>query len=263
MIQIEHLETDITQACQLSCVGCNHSVPLYRARGPVGTTPEIVERDLARLAPIIHARRWGALGGEPTLSKHLVDILKIVRQSGICDVIEVWTNGLTIQRQGPEFWRAFDTLVVSRYPGKLSDQDVAWIRMMCSAEGKGLTLYEEHGSSARFQNMLDPEPSDAARTQRKFDTCFFKKFSRVVNNGYFFTCCCGPHLGPLLQDGAFGEDGISLDGITEDALRAYLERTTPLGACTICAGRDAPAARPLAWSEEKNPLEWVRKSKGL
>ena len=262
MITIPHLETDITQACQLSCVGCNHSVPLYRQRGPQSTTPQIVERDLAVLAPMLHTAAWGALGGEPTLSKHLVDILQVVRDSRIADTIEVWTNGLTAKTLKPSFWASLDRLVVSAYPGKLTDDDIDWIRLKCLDRGVDFRLMDER-TRPNFQNMLDPEPSDATRTQRKFNSCFFKNFSRVVNDGFFFTCCCGPHLPVLMQGQPFGTDGIALEGLTEQALSDYLARSTPLGACTICAGRDGVAARPIAWSEERDPVAWVRKSQGL
>jgi hypothetical protein len=265
MIQIQHLETDITLACQLSCTSCNHSVPLYRAQpgGPPSTTPQIVEHDLARLAPILHAKVWGALGGEPTLNKHLVDILHVVRASGICDRIEVWTNTLTIRRQSPEFWRSFDVLVGSLYPGKVTDEDVRWIEAKCKDEGVEWSPRDER-RVPNFQNMLDPyAPSSPERTQTKFDRCFFKNFSRVVNFGYFYTCCCAPHLPHLLQGRPKGSDGISLDGVTEDALRAYLTRTEPLGACVTCAGRDWPAAKRIPWSEEKEPMAWIARSKGL
>jgi hypothetical protein len=55
-----------------------------------------------------------------------------------------------------------------------------------------------------------------------------------------------------------GSDGIPVAGITEQQLRDYLERSEPLGACSICAGRDT--AVDLQWSEEKQPALWLQKS---
>ncbi len=260
---ITHLETDVTEACQLSCVNCNHAVPLHRAKpgGPRGTTPQIVERDLAHLAPILRTDAWGALGGEPTLSKHLVDILHVVRDSRIANEIEVWTNGLTIRKQTPAFWRAFDVLVVSLYPGYATDADVAWMQAKCADEGVRFVPKDER-VTPNFQNWLDPEPSDPVRTQAKYDSCFFRSFSRAVNRGYFHTCCCGPQIPEMIQGLPFGTDGIAVEGLTKEALVAYLESTTPLGACTVCAGRDAPAASPQPWREERDPAVWRHKSAG-
>lgn len=258
MIHLVHLETDITTACQLSCVGCNHEVPLYRAAGPPRSAePAQVESDLAHLGRVAHADTWGALGGEPTLSSKLVDILHVVRASGVADRIEVWTNGLTARKLKPEFWRALDVLVLSIYPGKLTDNDVAWIRAKCVDEGVQLDEKDER-YHPNFKTLLEPTPTNAEATRAKFAGCFFRHFSRVVNFGYFFTCCCAPHMPMLIQGRPFGSDGVPVADITEAQLKAYLERVEPLGACTICAGRDT--AVDIVWSEERNPLMWVEKS---
>ncbi len=261
-MRIPHLETDITLACQLSCVACNHHVPLYRARkgGPPSADPVQVEKDLTHLATFLHADKWGALGGEPTLHAKLVDILHIVRDSGICDEIEVWTNGLTLPKMKPEFWKAFDTLVVSIYPGKHTAESLAWIQAKCADEGVVFSPRDET-RNPNFKTLFEPVPTAEAATRAKFAGCFFRHFSRVANNGYFFTCCCAPHMPGLVQERNFGDDGIAITGLTEATLTAYLLRTEPLLACYNCAGRDT--AVPLVWAEEKDPSAWLKASAGL
>lgn len=260
MIQIPHLETDITQACQLSCVGCNHSVPLWREHGIWSAEPQQVQKDLGHLSTFLHAEKWGALGGEPLLNKKLVDILHIARDSSIANTLEVWTNGLLLQRQSPDFWRAFDCLVVSIYPGKLSVVDLEWIEKKCKDEGVEYSPRDER-LNPNFMTMLEPVPTDYHATKEKFAGCFFRHFSRCASYGFFFTCCCGPHLPMLVQKQEYGTDGIKIEGLTEDRLRGYLEQIEPLGACYICAGRDT--AKPLTWREEKNPILWMKASAGL
>lgn len=264
MIQIPHLETDITQACQLSCVGCNHSVPLWRSRkgGPWAADPRQVERDLRNLSRVVHADRWGALGGEPLLHHNLIDILKIARDSGIADRTEVWSNGILLPRQPREFWRSFDVLVLSVYPGKHTDATIEWIKAKSGAEGVELVIKDER-AHPNFKTMLEPhEDTNPAYTRAKFAGCFFRWFSRVANFGHFFTCCCGPHLPMLVQGQEFGTDGIPItDTITEEEVAAYLTRTEPLGACKVCAGRDT--ARPIKWHEEKDPARWKAASAGI
>lgn len=262
MIHLPHLETDITQACQLSCVGCNHSVPLWRnlKGGPWSANPDQVADDLANLGRVAHADVWGALGGEPLINPLLVDILKVVRQSRIADEMEVWTNGLLLPRMKPEFWRSFDKLVLSIYPGKHDEHSLAWIRVKCDYEGVVLREIDERVHH-NFRTMLEKTPTDPRATAEKFRGCFFRMFSRVVNFGYFFTCCCGPHLPMLMMGQPFGTDGIPVKDITEEQLSAYLCRSEPLGACTICAGRDT--AVPIEWHEVKNPVRWISASKGV
>jgi hypothetical protein len=261
MIFIPHLETDVTQACQLSCVACNHHVPLWRKHGPRTAKPEEVARDLGRLARFIHADRWGALGGEPLLHNSLVEILSIARESKIADKTEVWTNGLRLQAMGADFWRAFDILVLSIYPGKISDSQLEWIRWKAREEGRELVEKDER-KHPNFKTLFEPSPTDAAATRSKFSGCFFRSFSRVANYGYFFTCCCAPHM-PLLVNGKpFGTDGLLIESIqSESDVRAYLERSEPLESCSTCAGRDTAVSIP--WSEERDPSRWLAASAGV
>lgn len=260
MILVPHLETDITMACQLSCVGCNHAVPLWRSHGVWRSDPNQVSLDLNHLSTILHADVWGALGGEPTLHPQLVDILTVARESGVADKLEVWTNGITLPRMSPQFWRAFDILVLSVYEGKHTDASLAWITSKCADEGVQLVVKDER-TWHNFRNNLEPVPTIGEATRAKFAGCFFRHFSRVANRGYFFTCCCAPHLPLLVQGRDYGSDGVAIEGLTEGGLRAYLERTEPLGCCNICAGRDT--AKPIQWREERNPVAWLRASKGL
>ncbi len=261
VIRIPHLETDLTVACQLSCVSCNHMVPMWRKHGVWRADKDQIKKDLFHLSSFVHADRWGALGGEPLLHPNITHILRIVKGSGICDLIEVWTNGLLLQKMPEEFWYSpLDIIVLSRYEGKLSDEDVEWIADKCHVSGFQLEIKDER-TWRNFRTNLESIPTDPIETKSKYDGCFFKSFSRVANNGYFYTCCCSPHMPRLLQGRPEGSDGIAIEGLTEEGLQAYLTRSEPLGCCTVCAGRDT--AKAIEWSEERDPQKWLEKSKGL
>jgi hypothetical protein len=261
MIRIPHLETDITQACNLSCVGCNHLVPLWREHGPWQTNRIQLQKDLERLSKVVHADRWGALGGEPTLHRDLPALLQIAQNSGIADDIEVWTNGAFLKRMGPEFWHSFDILVLSIYPGQHTASSLDWIRSACDRYGIRLEVKDET-TRPNFRTLLEPTPTDPEATAKKFQQCFFRRFSRVANFGYFFTCCCAPHMPLLLRQEPFGTDGIPItEDLSEADVRAYLERTDPLGSCAECAGRET--AVPLTWHQERQPMQWITASRGL
>lgn len=259
MIRIPHLETDVTTACQLSCVACNHHVPLWRKAGPKHADPRQVQSDLNHLSKFVHADIWGALGGEPTLNPKLIDILNIARASKISDIIEVWTNGLTLPRMSPEFWQSFDVLVLSIYPGKHDEDSLAWIAAKCADTGRVLSIRDER-LHPNFRTLLEPVPTSREATEAKFAGCFFRHFSRVANWGYFYTCCCAPHMSTLVQGKSENPDGIRIFDLTETKLRGYLERTEPLSACFTCAGRDTAISIP--WREEKDPEKWLRASAG-
>lgn len=68
---------------------------------------------------------------------------------------------------------------------------------------------------------------------------------------------------PLLIQGHEdeGHDGIRVEGLTEEELKAYLRRKEPLDSCYTCAGRDT--AKPITWREEKDPSAWMKASAGL
>lgn len=259
MIRIEHLETDITQACQLSCVACNHHVPLYRQRGPKHADVDQIREDMTHFSKVAHADVWGALGGEPLMHPRLTHILNVVRESGAADRLQVWTNGLLLPRMRAEFWKSFDELVLSVYPGKHTKESLQWIADKCLTEGVVLRVMDE-GKTPNFKTLLEPVSTDEATTRAKFAGCFFRQFSRVLNSGFFFTCCCAPHMPMLVQGEPFGTDGIPVRGLTEDALRSYLERVEPLGACYSCAGRDT--AVDIVWREERDPELWLKASAG-
>jgi organic radical activating enzyme len=260
MILLPHLETDMTQACQLSCVACNHAVPLWRARGPWTAKRQQVQHDLGHLATFAHTPMWGALGGEPLLNHDLIDILHVVRDTGIADRTSVWTNGLLLRRQRPEFWRAFDELVVSIYPDKHDDSSLEWIAKKCADEGVRYVPRDER-AYPNFMTFLEKVPTDARVTQLKYATCAFRRGNNyAASYGFFFMCCCGPHIPLLVQDRAFGDDGIAIAGLTEERLAEYIGRVEPLGACTVCAGRDT--ATRIPWSEQRDPIIWLKQSAG-
>jgi molybdenum cofactor biosynthesis enzyme MoaA len=137
VIEFENLDCDVTSNCNLSCVECNRMVVPYRhsADGPPSTTPEQVALDLEHFGKIARTKRWAALGGEPLLHRDLVPILEAVRASGAAGEIAVWTNGMRLMRMGADFWRSFDLLVVSAYPGKHTEGGLVWIREKCADVG--------------------------------------------------------------------------------------------------------------------------------
>lgn len=255
MIHIPHLETDVTTRCQLSCVACNHCVPMWRLVGPREADPRQVEQDLNRLAKFVHAEYWGALGGDPLLHPALVDILRIARRSGIANAIEVWTNGVLLQQMPSEFWQECDVLVLSLYPNL--PMDVEWVTQRCKEDHVRLTV---RSVMTDFFALLEKTPTEGDATRRKFHSCFFRGFSRAVNEGHLFTCCVSPQLPYLLQEKNYGADGLAItETLTEEAVAAFLDRTEPLGCCSICAGSPAPVVRH---QQQRNVAEWLKASAG-
>ena len=93
MLIIEHVETNVTLACQNTCVGCNHFAPIQTAQ-PI--TVAQLAHDLSALGKVARVNRWAAIGGEPTLHPQIGELLKAARESGTVGIIEVWTNGYAL-----------------------------------------------------------------------------------------------------------------------------------------------------------------------
>lgn len=256
MINLPHLETNVTVACQLRCVNCNHFVALQAndAKKRI-CNPQQVYDDLSALSKFVHVDAWGALGGEPLLHPYLVDVLTAATKSRIADTIEVWTNGIAVRKQGPAFWDSFDRLVVSVYPGTLENSEIEWIRGAC-VEAKVELQVKDERHVPNFERLLEPVPTEADRSDRKYRSCFFKNYSRVADNDYFYRCCTSPFIPRLLLGLPEGTDGIRISTLTEAALREFLGRTEAMTSCHLCSGLDPQERHRADWREVRDPALW-------
>jgi hypothetical protein len=254
---LPHLETNVTAACQNRCIACNHFVPLTEQK-PFMLEPAQLERDLTHFGKLVHVDAYGMLGGEPTLHPQLPLLILIAKNSGIADHIEVWTNGQRVSRLSVMFWNApFDRLVVSRYPGKIDDVEMAEIDAHCAAFGKELIVKDET-KSPNFTALLKTESGHAQET---YDQCWFKTYSRVLDNGYFYRCCTSPYIPKLLLGMPEGTDGLRIDEHTTLAqVNEFLHMPNAMASCGICAGRNTRFATPIPWSEIRDPKQWLRES---
>jgi hypothetical protein len=260
MINLPHLETNVTVACQLRCVNCNHFVALqtHEAKKRLAD-PVQVFQDLSTLSRFLHVDAWGALGGEPLLHPHLVDVLTAVAKSRIADTIEVWTNGVAVRKQGPAFWDAFDRLVVSVYPGTLEDSEINWIKAACKEANVQCAIKDER-TVPNFERLLEPVPTVEPQTTQKYRACFFKDYSRVADNDFFYRCCTSPFIPRLLLNLPEGTDGLRISTMTEEALVQFLGRTEGMVSCNLCSGLDPRVRHRADWREERDPGQWTKAS---
>jgi organic radical activating enzyme len=260
---IPHLETNVTVACQLSCVSCNHFVAIQRGKPARLAKPEQLEADLGHLVKAgLQTQAWGALGGEPLTHPALPELLSAVRRSGITKVIEVWTNGIALRRQKDSFWSAeMDRLVVSVYPHTTTGEDLDWIAAQCAERNIKLVVKDER-HVPNFEQLLEPTPTGPNITKAKYDACFFRQFSRVIDNGYLYRCCTSPFIPRLLMGLPEETDGLKVEGTTESAIRAFLGDSRPARSCERCVGLNPGERRRTQWREVKDPEQWELASSG-
>src|SRR4051812_10270641 len=80
----EGLELPIVRHCNLSCRACTHLSPIVPRQC---TDPAEIARDLATLSRHYHVRCARVMGGEPLLHPRLIELLTVIRASGIADRI--------------------------------------------------------------------------------------------------------------------------------------------------------------------------------
>jgi len=246
---IEHVETNITIACNNACVGCNHFAPMQK---PTFAEPLQIERDLAAFGKVAHIQRYALIGGEPTLHKRIDDILQIAKDSGTVDLIEVWTNGCRLKDMTETFWMLVDEIDLTLYPGKPVDLD--FIQRKCAEYGKSLKVKR---GAADFTTLLYKRTASEYEAAGIYRSCWYRTFCRVLDNGFFYRCCTSPFIPKLILGKPEGTDGIALEGLTELNLYEYLTAIETPESCRRCAGH---GGAHIGWKEQANRAKWLEES---
>ncbi len=232
-----YCEINVAHHCNLSCRGCSHLSPVWPKEF---LHPAQLKSDLAKLAKVYRAERIRLLGGEPLLHPELVELIRVVRGSGVSRRIAVATNGVLLPRQPEKFWEEIDEVDVTLYPGKQLSVRELWkcrrlarrfeVKLRLSLAGNFRESYSETGTS------------DKALVRRIYDTCLIAHQWNChnVENGYFFKCPQALLL-PRALAGKLSSrtaDGLALSDEPEfgKSLRDYLESHEPLESCRHCLG---------------------------
>ena len=248
MISIGHLDLNLTEHCNLSCLNCSHASPYSTPRF---MSLEIIERDLAALKPFLKTHAINLVGGEPTLHKQIVEIMRLVKKIQIDVSTTFITNGTQLLRMQEDFWKELEYLSISIYPG-LDPACIEKAKEMQRVYSFGMGLRE----SNEFHRQFRKEPNDGSH----FASCHWKSDCYTVHEGFFYLCpqaAFFPSRFMGLQDGV---DGLSLDGITEEKLAAYMHRTEPFNACRICIANEMYCA---PWRQSSKRSEWLKESKSV
>lgn len=247
MIEIPHLDLNVVRHCNMKCVSCSHVSP-YAV--PWSMTMEMIERDLNVLKPILHPKSVTIVGGEPTIHKQIVDIIRLVKRIRIDDRCMVVTNGKILHKMTEEFWQELEILRLSVY-GNISPDTKPLIEKKREQYG---FEFEAHDFPEFFQ-QFDVVPDGSS-----FYECPWKTDCYTVHDGKFFLCPQSAFFQEVFDDLKMNpnseKDYLSLDGITEESLRAFMDRKTPLNACTKCRGY----GNSQPWREAKSKADFLTAS---
>lgn len=243
MISLHHGEYNINTHCQNSCLACNHFTPL---QSKWKKEPDAIKRDLELAERLIHFQWFCILGGEPTLHPQLVEILDIVRASGITDLIKLNTNGQGCERWDDAIFQKVDHVQCSPY--KITEAERAYLKTKCQQFGKSLD-WQDLG----FRQVGYKTP-DPARGRSFFNSCWYKVNRHVIEDGYFYYCCVGRWIPETLLGLPREVDAIALDGLTEEKLKAFLGAKEPPKSCAVCS---ANMGALIGWREERDKAKWL------
>jgi GTP 3',8-cyclase len=249
------LELNAAGHCNLRCVECSHLSPYVP---PELAEPAWVERDLAALSSVLHCGAFRFVGGEPLLNKRLVDLIPIVRKSGIADRVIVVSNGTLIDRMADDFFRSIDGLEISRYPETdLDDSKMAVARSRCARFGVRLSVDDK---PAFRKVQTDRGIEDDSLVRMIYGSCRNAHVSvcHAFHKGYYYKCSR-----PIFTDGYFAVKGRPFeslahgDGVHLHAadllarLARYIEDETPLRSCRHCLGTAGKNVRHRQMSPEE------------
>lgn len=249
MITLAHVETNITTACQNTCVGCNHFIPMQKPRH---MKVDAIARDLENIGRIAFIERYALIGGEPLLHPKIDEILALAKASHAIGLVEVWTNGLAIKRMSEIFWQLVDEIDLTLYPGK--PVDLEWIEAKCAETFTRLVV--KHAAQD-FTRLAYKRHASDVEARQIHAGCWYRTYTRVLDDGVLYRCCTSPFIPKLLLGLPQGTDGLAITGETsEEELRAFLESDEVLASCYRCAGH---AGEHIGWYEARGQL-WIDES---
>jgi len=256
-VRVEAFELHVVEHCNLRCAHCCNTSPYL---GPKTLSPAAIASTLSTMATAIRADVFKIMGGEPLLHPEITEVLRVVRESGVGDVVRLFTNGLLLHKMDDAFWRALDHLTVSSYDSApVRPEHLTLIEEKARAFDVVLNVKPVHAFS---QVMHNARRHDDIAVQETFERCWLRHRCLVARNGRFHACTRSAYL-PDMHDKVHltdpfddpvarqREDSVALDDPNlADAIVELLSRTVPLNACRFCLGGDGPRERHTQLSRE-------------
>jgi cyclic pyranopterin phosphate synthase len=251
MIHLATLQSGIVDHCNNHCASCSQFSPVSRPRV---MRPEVLEADLTELAKISTTDVFHIVGGEPFLHPFLPEILRAVHQSGITQIVSIYTNGKLLRKMPTGFWedRLLQQLHISQYPNT-SEDTLDYARKLSSQYGFELEAWPQFS----FYTVQPHAIQDLAETYESFNSCPWRYGCNAVRYGYFYLCSHSARIADVLLNEPEWTQGLKIEGLTEVALQTFLTRTEPLQACQYCHNHHEQ--RP--WKEIKDRDDWLKDSK--
>lgn len=248
MIRVEACEINSVRHCVNRCSNCNHASAFA---DPYEMLPEILDRDLNAMKKIMHVRFFCIQGGEPMLHSKLMEMMRVLAESGMADQPAILTNARLSRQMPEEFWSYLGSnkfeLRVSVYPN-LDPTIKPYVDEKSAKYGFRVRWQIINSFVKIFAKHNDP--------QTIYKHCPWRR-CLTIHDGYFYLCPLSTFWPSEFMNLPAHIDGISIDGITEVGLQQFLNRETFLESCRICSGA---GSERVDWHENRTKEEWLKEA---
>jgi organic radical activating enzyme len=249
MVRFENIDLDIA-GCNWKCSACNHYSP-FSSMTPMSVAE--VDLDLRGLKQVAHATRMTVIGGEPTTNIWCTDILQVVKESGVCDVVQLSTNGSLLHKMSDRFWQALrgQRMQLTLYPKSIGDNLGLAIRKCHENDILLLT------PTNRFFKSLVSRDRTEAEALKNYQECPYRVECWSLYHSYLYRCAAGPKVPGRFMGLHPQADGLLIwDGLTEEKLKEFVAQAYPTHSCYRCDYHK----EYIAWHESDNADDWKNDS---
>lgn len=262
MVQIDNIEVDVSETCNLRCLHCTHSAPYFTTADNYELRE--FEIDISILAEKVHFGVIRLIGGEPLLNKDLGKYVDFIRKTQVADKIAIFTNGLLLHKTPLTVFNHIDHLRVSLYP--LDPVKTALIKRSVTDIRKQFPALSVVVNPINFFSTFNLviENADRELVKKIHDKCYYRKDGLNLYNGKIYKCFAARKKFTFLKNTTSAVTGdfqplerseadvLPLEPfLTEEEIRNFLADNKPLEACKWClgtnGGRKVPHSQIGKW----------------
>lgn len=255
-------EMHLAEHCNLNCKSCSDFSPI--APHEFVDTDEL-RRDFERLGELFNHEcdRIFLMGGEPLLHPELCEIMKFSRKNFTHGDILVFTNGILLSQQKPEFWQTCHdcniTVNISAYPININIEKIRETAKKFDVNVQWAWNASQEGLQDIFIVPAINLKGDS-NALVNWGVCVRANQCVVLSHGRLFTCSFAPHVHHFNKK--FGKnveiteaDYLNIyDSWTADEI--FQKLSEPILACRYCTYDKPP--RRFKWGHSEGKIEeWI------
>ena len=250
-----HLETNVTDDCNLSCKGCTHFSNLFDKKCCYAL--EDFKRDIAKIAENCAVIKLHLLGGEPLLNENLYKYVDFARVALPYTQIFIDTNGLLLFKHSEKLYESMKRnnveFRISLYEPTLRIK--AKIVDFLNSRNIKFTFKPEQAQITKFTKILsesfdsDPEKSMTVCTSAG---------CRFLRNGTIYKCPVEGLVYAYYDKFGITNDlkyGIEIDSIDNWHKVIWQLNEHPVEACRVCS--ETPELMDWELSIHPDRKDWV------